>query len=609
MNRKERRAAAKDGIAARSAFGSTPSAPEELFAAAERHYADGRPGQAQSLCRQILERDPDHARSANLLGIIAHEAGRYNAAVKLLGKAVALDGRAATYHFNLARSHEALRRWDSATAHFTQAIALGLADVEATLKESPVIAACLRRMSEAWPRRLTIDELLGPAGVATVADDPLLQSLLRSRPVCDTALERFLTAVRFALLRSVTLANPRPADDRVLGFFCGLAQQCFLNEYVFAVGDDEMVQARQLHDGLVEKLRAGAAISELSLASLATYFPLHALPTAPLLLERPWSEVVTGLLSQQVSEPFEEAKDRASIPAVTAVDDAVSRQVQRQYEENPYPRWTQVVLAESGTLDDYVRQRLSPASFSSLGKTALDILIAGCGTGSHSTETGQRYPESRILAVDLSLSSLAYARRKTRESGLSNIEYAQGDILKLGSLGRSFDLIEAVGVLHHLADPMAGWRTLLSLLRPGGVMLLGLYSEAARRPLAAARALIAEKGYQPTVPDIRACRQDLILRGQVPGLGFADFFTTSGCRDLLFNVMEHRLTIPEIKAFLDENGLAFLGFDVGAGIRQEFQRQYPDAGAAADLDRWHAFETGHPRTFAGMYVFWVQKAR
>ena len=41
----------------------------------------------------------------------------------------------------------------------------------------------------------------------------------------------------------------------------------------------------------------------------------------------------------------------------------------------------------------------------------------------------------------------------TRKAGLHNVEYAQADILKLGTLGRSFDRIEAMGVLHHLADP------------------------------------------------------------------------------------------------------------------------------------------------------------
>jgi 2-polyprenyl-3-methyl-5-hydroxy-6-metoxy-1,4-benzoquinol methylase len=114
------------------------------------------------------------------------------------------------------------------------------------------------------------------------------------------------------------------------------------------------------------------------------------------------------------------------------------------------------------------------------------------------------------VAVDLSMNSLGYAKRKTQELDLTSIDYAQADLLKLGSLGRRFDVIESVGVLHHLADPLTGWRVLLSLLLPGGFMKLGLYSEVARRSIARARAVIAEQGYTATTAnEIRQCRQDL----------------------------------------------------------------------------------------------------
>ena len=85
-----------------------------------------------------------------------------------------------------------------------------------------------------------------------------------------------------------------------------------------------------------------------------------------------------------------------------------------------------------------------------------------------------------MLAIDLSRASLAYATAKTRALGLETIAYAQADIMRLGAIEQRFDLIESVGVLHHLADPYAGWRVLLSLLRPGGFMRIGLYSEIAR---------------------------------------------------------------------------------------------------------------------------------
>jgi SAM-dependent methyltransferase len=213
-----------------------------------------------------------------------------------------------------------------------------------------------------------------------------------------------------------------------------------------------------------------------------------------------------------------------------------------------------------------------------------------------------------VLAVDLSLSSLCYAKRKTPASLAEKIEYAQADILKLASIERTFDLIEASGVLHHLADPTAGWRVLLGLLRPGGFMHVGLYSELARRDIVAVRAFIREQGYRPTADDIRRCRQDL-LNSPLNGVAKADdFFSTSECRDLLFHIQERRLTIPQIKSFISENGLKFLGFEFGPQVMQRYRDIFGGDGFMRDLDRWHAFETERPDTFAGMYQFWIQKS-
>ena len=120
-----------------------------------------------------------------------------------------------------------------------------------------------------------------------------------------------------------------------------------------------------------------------------------------------------------------------------------------------------------------------------------DVLIAGCGTGLSTIEFARHARAARVLAIDLSLASLSYAKRMAQSFGIANIEFGQADIMSLGSIGRQFDFIDASGVLHHLADPWEGWRVLLSLLRPGGDMQVGLYSELARRNVVAARALIA----------------------------------------------------------------------------------------------------------------------
>jgi SAM-dependent methyltransferase len=259
------------------------------------------------------------------------------------------------------------------------------------------------------------------------------------------------------------------------------------------------------------------------------------------------------------------------------------------------------------TVDDYFKISFPLSPFRPLGhRTGVDILIAGCGSGEHSIGTARRFHGAKVLAIDLSLSSLAYAQRKTRELGLPNIEYAQADVLALGSIGRPFDLIEASGVLHHLSDPAAGWRELLKLLRPGGLMRVGLYSELARADIVAGRKFIAERGFDATAAGIRRCRQEVLA--PLPALArFPDFFSISGCRDLLFHVQEHRFTIPRIKEFLDGERLAFLGFELHAAALQDYRMRYPNDRATTDLECWDAFERERPKTFAGMYQFWCQR--
>src|SRR5207248_685665 len=82
-------------------------------------------------------------------------------------------------------------------------------------------------------------------------------------------------------------------------------------------------------------------------AVVASYFPLNALPGAEKLLDRAWSAAMTDVLVQQVREPAQERQLRGAIPALTAIEDEVSRQVRDQYEQNPYPRWTKAEPARA----------------------------------------------------------------------------------------------------------------------------------------------------------------------------------------------------------------------------------------------------------------------
>ena len=86
----------------------------------------------------------------------------------------------------------------------------------------------------------------------------------------------------------------------------------------------------------------------------------------------------------------------------------------------------------------------------------------------------------------------------------------QADILDLGKLDRKFDIIESSGVLHHLDDPMAGWRSLTDCLELGGLMKIGLYSELARQHIVRMREEINQSGIGSSDVAMRSFRTDVI---------------------------------------------------------------------------------------------------
>jgi SAM-dependent methyltransferase len=185
----------------------------------------------------------------------------------------------------------------------------------------------------------------------------------------------------------------------------------------------------------------------------------------------------------------------------------------------------------------------------------------------------------------------------------------QADILDLGQLNKQFDIIESSGVLHHMDNPMAGWKVLTDCLKPDGLMRLGLYSELARQNIVTIREEIRQLSIESTSTEMQSFR-DTIMRSdkehhklisQSP-----DFYGFSTLRDLLFHVQEHRFTIPQIKDCLNKLGLKFCGFEAKE-IVSHFKRTNTNKGDPPDLDKWQAYELINSGTFAGMYQFWCQK--
>ena len=103
--------------------------------------------------------------------------------------------------------------------------------------------------------------------------------------------------------------------------------------------------------------------------------------------------------------------------------------VRNQYEENPYPRWRYANINPKVNFSFEIIIHYPNKIFIKNDLINTKTLIAGCGTGQQLARRID-YKGSSVLAVDLSISSLSFAKRKMRELNINNIEFLHLDLLK-----------------------------------------------------------------------------------------------------------------------------------------------------------------------------------
>ena len=592
----------------------------------------------------------DFAEAHNNLGNVLKELDQYDAAYMSYEKAIAIKPDFAEAHFNLAgvlidlrrigeavKSYESSLLFDSNNNFYWAIFSKNLRDIEflefsdktasfllEALKKPTVKANNLIKPITSILRHNPIIHRVFEVSKSSNFDEklnylteqlstiPLLLRLMELCPISDPEVEKLLIKIRLSTLNQL---SDNHISSSSLPFYEALALHCFTNEYVFFESNEETLKVDQLENEISILVSSKEHIPVLKITLLASYRPLHIFSWAEKLLESDLTDALQKIMIRQITEVREEQRLRSQIPKINITENKISQVVREQYEENPYPRWINLGLSfEPKTIrkamkDLRVNLDLNENQFSTNPK----ILIAGCGTGQHSLSVASSFQNSSVLAVDLSLSSLSYAIRKTKELSVTNIDYMQGDILKLNTLDRKFDIIESAGVLHHMDEPLVGWQVLVDLLKPQGLMRIALYSEIARQNVVEIREFIAKKGYDNSPKDIRECRAEIMNMPTDSNSRFQtiinskDFYSLSSCRDLLFHVQEHRFTLPQIASALEKMGLIFIGFDCGSQIENKFKAQHPSNGDLFSLELWHQFEQDNPDTFVRMYQFWAQK--
>lgn len=126
-------------------------------------------------------------------------------------------------------------------------------------------------------------------------------------------------------------------------------------------------------------------------------------------------------------------------------------------------------------------------------KPDLDILIAGCGTN-QAAVFAYTNPGAKVVAIDVSSSSLDHQRFLKEKYGLKNLELHRLPIEDVGTLERDFDLVVSTGVLHHMASPEVGMQALAACLRPDGVAAIMLYARYGRIGVEMLQSMFRELG-------------------------------------------------------------------------------------------------------------------
>ena len=603
---------------------------------------------AKKLLNKAIGIQPNNANVNNNLGIVNNELEDYQKAINYFQKAIKIQPNHANAHNNLGNVFKVLGEHQKAISCYQNAIKInpsntsiinGLSDLCKLIQLDNITKTNSTSLKELFLflfRRNNINHtdifrnaklllfigendnqvrqiansdslLLKNKIIQNLSKEELFLLMLQKSLMTDKFLEKLLTKLRYEILFTLVDSNQNILK-RYFDFIVSLAEQCLLNEYVYVQSKKEINHVNQLKNKIVNNKE----INELEMAILGCYIPLYTSKniTNKLLDYKSKNILFNDLITMQIKEPLKEIKLVNSIKSFDKIIDSVSKKVREQYEEHPYPRWRYTNKNLPSNFLFKLNNEIKPNKIEYSNKFVNpNVLIAGCGTGKHIT-IAERYLNANILGVDLSLASLAYAKRKTEELGFKNIEFLHADILQLKNLNRKFDVIECVGTLHHMKDPLTGLKVLLDLLEPHGFLKLGLYSEISRQHIVKAREFIKKKKFKNTIKDIRNCRELIFNEKKDPLLQKIfhsnDFYSTSSVRDLMFHVKEHRFTIPEISKMLKKLNLEFLGF-LNLLIKIKFSKFFPNDKKNISLDNWNQFEISNPDTFSNMYQFWVRK--
>ena len=236
--------------------------------------------------------------------------------------------------------------------------------------------------------------------------------------------------------------------------------------------------------------------------------------------------------------------------------------VREFYESHPYPPPKDDVESYRRAWDD--RRRRADAYLFWPGEPYRDdrsVLVAGCGT-TQAAHYAVRWPRARVVGIDVSSASLAFAEELKRKHGLDNLEVRELAVERASELGQTFDHVVCTGVLHHLPDPDAGLSALHNVLAQNGALHLMVYAPYGRAGVYMLQDYCRRVGVGRTADELRDLAASLKALPPehpiVPLLRNApDFATEAGLADALLHPLDRAYTVPELLDLIERGGLTF----------------------------------------------------
>jgi SAM-dependent methyltransferase len=411
-------------------------------------------------------------------------------------------------------------------------------------------------------------------------------SIISNYLITNHIIEKTIISIR-KLLTSAILMNTYAAPHTE--FLTAINKQCKLNRFIYPVDQEDLLNIEQLT------------------AKIQTLSPQTRID-ATLIIDSYFNICKTDNICK--FPPI----DKTGTPKFNQLKKLdtqnLTETVRAFYESNPYPAWT----SKPRTTNSSLNKLFKSLNMNNPPTCNNNILVAGCGTGRHAIQLAMTYPDANIIALDISKTSLEYGSQKRDEYNIKNLEFIHGDLNSTHSLGISFSLIECIGVLHHLNDPLKGFQAILSTLCDSGIAKIGLYSSSARAPIAELKCLTIrnEISYeQDNLEKIRELAIQNYNHGRISEIvNSADFFSRSGCMDLLFHPLEKTYSTTDIYTLIQKLKCEFAGFEKGGTEGSPAFRKFDNPTNIESLfNEWKLFENSNPSFFSEMYLFWLKPIR